>query len=251
MPRYDFRAKRLFLRCRLAAGEKVSLDRSQSNHLVNVLRLGIGDRVRVFNGRDGEWMARITAIERRNATLAIGERTRPQTLAPDLYYLFAPLKHARLDYMAEKATEMGASLLWPVITRHTQVARVNLHRLEANATSAAEQCGILSIPQIRPPLALSRLIEDWPETEPHRRIIFCDEGETGNGPLPVLRRLEPGALAVLVGPEGGFSPDERDMLRDSEFVTPLPLGPRILRADTAAIAALALVQASLGDWRST
>ncbi len=248
MPRYDFRAKRLFLRHGLNAGGTIALDRGQTNYLVNVLRLSVGGNILVFNGRDGEWLAEIAATAKRGATIALVEQTRGQTAPGDLIYLFAPLKHARLDYMAEKATEMGVSVLQPVITRHTQAARVNLERLEANAIEAAEQCGILTIPEVRQPVALKPLIDKWPGTQPGRRIIFCDESEEGDDPLAVLARLDRGPLAVLIGPEGGFSAEERAVLHSRDFVTAIPLGPRILRADTAGVAALAIVQAVLGDW---
>jgi 16S rRNA (uracil1498-N3)-methyltransferase len=248
-PRYDFKSQRLFVRAGLAAGAKVALDRAQANYLVNVLRMADGDSLLVFNGRDGEWRGTLLSESRRAHFLTIGEAVRPQPKAPDLDYLFAPLKQARLDYMVEKAVEMGAGRLRPVLTQHTQVTRLNLQRIEANAIEAAEQCGILTIPAIDAPVTLKDLIEMWPSREPDRRIIFCDEGEAGADPLTVLVKLPPSPLAVLIGPEGGFSAEERDMLRARPFVTALTLGPRILRADTAAVAALAIVQAALGDWR--
>ena len=249
MPRHDFTAPRLFVRPGLFATARIPLDRGQANYLVNVLRLGEGGEILVFNGRDGEWLATLAAAGRRDHVLVVGAATRPQPAAPDLHYLFAPLKHARLDYMVGKAVEMGAGRLRPVLTQHTQVARLNLERMEANAIEAAEQCGILSIPAIDAAVALGAVIDGWQAVEPGRRIVFCDEGEEGADPLGVLARVEPGPLAVLVGPEGGFSDEERRNLRARPFVTVLPLGPRILRADTAAVAALALVQATLGDWK--
>jgi 16S rRNA (uracil1498-N3)-methyltransferase len=250
MPRFDPHSQRLFIRASLAAGMQIELDRAQVNYLVNVLRFSEGDEVLVFNGRDGEWRARLSAEGRHTNCLVIGEPTRPQPPAPDLHYLFAPLKQARLDYMVGKAVEMGAGRLRPVLTQHTQVTRLNLERMEANAIEAAEQCGILSLPVIDEPVGLKTLVQSWPEHEPQRRIVFCDEDETGSDPLAILAALAPAPLAVLIGPEGGFSAEERDLLRGQAFVTALPLGPRILRADTAAVAALALVQAALGDWRS-
>jgi len=250
MPRFNTQAQRLFVRASLATGMQIELDRAQVNYLVNVLRFGEGDEVLVFNGRDGEWRARLSAQGRHSQCLVIGESTRPQPPGPDLHYLFAPLKQARLDYMVGKAVEMGAGRLRPVLTQHTQVTRINLERMEANAIEAAEQCGILSLPAIDEPVALKTLVQSWPEHEPQRRIVFCDEDETGSDPLAVLAAVPPAPLAVLIGPEGGFSAEERDLLRDRTFVTALQLGPRILRADTAAVAALALVQAALGDWRS-
>ena len=247
----DFTSSRLFVRAPLTAGAFVDLDQGQANYLINVMRLGEGSVVLVFNGVDGEWKAKLVASGRKAWQLDIVERTRPQTPASDLHYLFAPLKHARLDYMVEKAVEMGAGRLRPVITRHTQVARVNRERMEANAIEAAEQCGILSIPPVEEPAHLSDLLAAWPKADPNRRLIFCDEGDGGADPISVLTALKPSPLAVLVGPEGGFADDERRALRAAPFVTAIPLGPRILRADTAAVAALALVQATLGDWRNS
>jgi 16S rRNA (uracil1498-N3)-methyltransferase len=246
---YDFKSQRLFLRGVLAEGARVPLDANQVNYLVNVLRMGPGDPIVVFNGRDGEWRAALGAEGRRSHHLVIGASLRKQPPAPDLHYLFAPLKHARLDYMVEKAVEMGVGRLRPVLTQHGQVTRVNVERMEANAIEAAEQCGVLSIPTIDEPVALRALIEDWPDRERDRRIVFCDEGEQAADPLAILKALPEMPVAVLIGPEGGFSAEERALLRGKSFVTALPLGPRILRADTAAVAALALVQAALGDWR--
>ncbi|HET7718091.1 MAG TPA: 16S rRNA (uracil(1498)-N(3))-methyltransferase [Bauldia sp.] len=242
--------QRLFVRAVLAPGARVDLDRAQAHYLVHVLRLEDGAALLVFNGRDGEFRATLSSAGRRNHTLEIGDQVRLQPPTPDLRYLFAPLKHARLDYMVEKATEMGVARITPVLTQHGQVARVNRERMEANAIEAAEQCGILTIPRIDEPTALGTLLAAWPNEEPRRRLIFCDEGDGGADPLSILAKLAPSPLAVLVGPEGGFSDEERLTLRALSFVTPLPLGPRILRADTAAVAALALVQAALGDWRT-
>ena len=243
----DLTATRLFLRAPLAADARIELDRAQTNYLVNVLRFRDGQDVLVFNGSDGEWQAKLASIGRRAWALDIATRKRPQTPAPDLRYLFAPLKQARLDYMIQKAVEMGAGRLTPVLTRHTQVTRVNRDRVEANAIEAAEQCGILSIPAIDHPVQLPALLNGW---DPSRRIVFCDEGEAGTDPLAILSALKPSPLAVLIGPEGGFAEGERTLLRSFPFVTAISLGPRILRADTAAVAALALVQAALGDWRN-
>lgn len=245
----DISSQRLFLRAPLAAGAEVALDRGQANYLVNVLRLPAGAEIRVFNGADGEWQAALVAEGKKNHRLLIKEQTRPQPPASDLHYLFAPLKHARLDYMVEKATEMGAGRLRPVLTQHTQASRLNLERMEANAVEAAEQCGILSIPAIDEPRPLAAILDGWTAEEGGRRIIFCDEATGGADPVTILARLEPSPLAVLIGPEGGFSAVERDALRALPFVTAIPLGPRVMRADTAAVAALALVQATLGDWR--
>src|SRR5688572_436973 len=239
---YDFRAQRLFVRSPLEAGAEIEAERHQANYLLNVLRLRPADSILLFNGRDGEWRAHIAGPARRGCRLVVDERVRPQTDPPDLHYLFAPLKHARLDYMVQKAVEMGAGRLRPVITRHTQAARVNLARMQANAIEAAEQCGILAIPEIDGPAKLADALAGW---EPARRLIFCDEAAKMANPMVALKSLPDGPVAVLIGPEGGFSAEERQDLLTRPYVTPLSLGPRILRADTAAVAALALVQASI------
>jgi 16S rRNA (uracil1498-N3)-methyltransferase len=252
MARYDFRTPRLYVATPLAEGASIAFDPAQANYLGNVLRLKTGDSVLVFNGRDGEWRGSLTSAGKRKLALTIEGRTRAQTHALDLHYLFAPLKHARLDYMAQKAVEMGASRLQPIITRHAQVARVNLERLRANAIEAAEQCGILTLPDIGAPLAFERMLA---QRDPARLLVFCDEEAEVKDPVAALMQARgagpPGAmpLAVLVGPEGGFAPEERSALLALPNTVRLALGPRILRADTAAVAALALVGAVLGDWR--
>jgi 16S rRNA (uracil1498-N3)-methyltransferase len=246
MPGYDFRTARLYVDAPLERGGVVALDRGQTHYLTTVLRLSAGQRVLVFNSRDGEWDA---AIEggRRAATLRVGDQTRPQTDAGDLHYLFAPLKSARLDYMVQKAVEMGVSRLQPVLTRHGQIGRVNLDRMRANVIEAAEQCGVLSLPDIALPAALTNILAAW---QPDRHLVFCDEAAAIADPLRALASLPSHApLAVLVGPEGGFGDSERLALLKLPNVIRLALGPRILRADTAAVAALALVQATIGDWR--
>ncbi len=246
MPGYDFRSPRVYVSAALEAGAGVALEAGQAHYLANVLRLKAGDRILVFNGRDGEWSATIEGA-RRAAALRVGGKTRPQTAAADLHYLFAPLKAARLDYMVEKAVEMGASRLQPVLTRHGQVRRVNAERMRKNAIEAAEQCGILSIPEIAPPAALSELIA---AREPARWLVFCDEAAALADPVAALGEVPPRSpLAVLIGPEGGFAEDERAALLKEPNVVRLALGPRILRADTAAVAVFALVQAVRGDWR--
>jgi 16S rRNA (uracil1498-N3)-methyltransferase len=244
MPKYDFRSPRLFIDAPLAAGAHVALESAQAHYVGNVLRLTTGARVLVFNGRDGEWSSVLTLL-RRGATLAVDAKTRAQTRTADLHYLFAPLKAARLDYTTQKAVEMGASRLLPVLTRHGQVTRVNVARMRANAIEAAEQCGILTVPEIGEPLALAQLIAGW---DPRRQMVFCDEEAEVAGPIIALGGLVHGPLAVLIGPEGGFADDERAALLKLPNVVRLSLGPRILRADTAAVAALALVQAVAGDW---
>lgn len=245
MAGYDFRSPRLYVKAPLEEGASVALDRAQAHYLGTVLRLKSGDRVLVFNGRDGEWSAALTA-ERRAATLVVSAKTRAQTAPADLHYLFVPLKAARLDYMVQKAVEMGVSRLQPVLSRHGQVARVNAGRMLANAIEAAEQCGILSLPSIEPPVSLARLLATW---DPARRLVLCDEDAEVKSPVDALAGVPRSPLAVLVGPEGGFAEDERAALLTLPNVLRISLGPRILRADTAAVAALALVQAVIGDWR--
>jgi 16S rRNA (uracil1498-N3)-methyltransferase len=243
---YDFRAPRLFVRSPLTAGAEIEAEGQQSNYLLNVLRLRSGESILLFNGHDGEWRARIAEPARRACRLLVEEQVRAQTATPDLHYLFAPLKHARLDYMIQKAVEMGAGRLRPVITHHTQASRVNLGRMEANAIEAAEQCGILALPAIDPPEKLGTVLAGW---DSRRCLIFGDETAPAASPGAALDRVPRGPAAVLIGPEGGFSAAEREDLLSRPYVTALSLGPRILRADTAAIAALALVQAFIGDWR--
>jgi 16S rRNA (uracil1498-N3)-methyltransferase len=246
MARYDFNAQRLFVEADLAAGRPVACSAEQANYLKNVLRLKAGDGILVFNGRDGEWQAELVASGKRGVSLAITARVRHQAGGPDIDYLFAPLKRARLDYMVQKATEMGAARLRPVITRRTVAERVNVERMRANAVEAAEQCGILRVPAVAAPEKLEAAVAGW---DPGRRLIFCDEDAQESCPITALAGMEPGPLALLVGPEGGFDEVERELVASKPFVTRISLGPRILRADTAAVAALALVNAVLGDWR--
>jgi 16S rRNA (uracil1498-N3)-methyltransferase len=249
MDETDFRAPRLYVEAPLAADATVELTPAQAHYLTDVLRLGDSDATLVFNGHDGEWRARLVSAGKKRWQLAAEVRVRPQPPPSDLHYLFAPLKHARLDYMVQKAVEMGAGRLRPVLTRYGQVARVNLERMRANAVEAAEQCGILSIPEMDPPARLADLVAKWTQREGNRRLVFSDEGTAAEDPVAVLAAMPRAPLAVLVGPEGGFADDERAALRAPPFVTTISLGPRILRADTAAVAALALVQAVAGDWR--
>src|SRR6202045_2799674 len=249
MPKFDFRSPRLFVEAALAAGQTVALERNQSNYLGNVLRLAAGDSILVFNGRDGEWQASI-AGRKRPDTLNIVAQTRPQDRLPDLAYVFAPLKHARLDYMVQKAVEMGAASLQPVLTRFTQVSRVNGERMRANVIEAAEQCGILSLATVAEPVPLDRYLSG---REERRLLVFCDEAAAAANPLLALQGAPaaPNGVDILIGPEGGFAEEERAILLRQPQTLRLSLGPRILRADTAAGAALALVQAALGDWTGT
>jgi 16S rRNA (uracil1498-N3)-methyltransferase len=246
MARTDFRTPRLYVSHDLATGAEVKLEPQQTNYLVNVLRLRAGAPVLLFNGRDGEFSATLNTSARKAAWLAVGARTRAQEAAPDVDYLFAPLKHARLDYMAQKAIEMGARRLRPIITRHTQVARVNLERLRANAIEACEQCGVIWTPEIASVEPLGEVLKRWPA---ERLLVFCDEEAEMANPLDALAaaRADSG-VGLLIGPEGGFDDDERAAILSAPRVLRLSLGPRILRADTATVAALALIQAILGDW---
>jgi 16S rRNA (uracil1498-N3)-methyltransferase len=246
MPEFDFNAPRLFVDAPLREGEKIVLERNQSNYLGNVLRLSAGEHILVFNGRDGEWRAAIEGRKRPDG-LSIIAQTRPQDHLPDIAYVFAPLKHARLDYMVQKAVEMGACRLQPVLTRHTQVSRVNSERMRANVIEAAEQCGILSLAEVNEPIALDRFLG---QREAARLLVFCDEASDVAAPVQALQAARAtGGIDVLIGPEGGFAEEERTLLLRQATTLRLSLGPRILRADTAGVAALALVQAALGDWR--
>jgi 16S rRNA (uracil1498-N3)-methyltransferase len=227
----------------------VPLDRMQTNYLCNVLRLEQDAAVLTFNGRDGEWLGLLDRSKKKAAALVLRERVREQATACDLHYLFAPLKAARLDYMVQKAVELGVSRLQPVITRHTQVARVNRERMTANAVEAAEQCGILTIAEVAEPASLDAAIAALGK---ERVLIFCDERADNADPVAALSALKASrpSLAVLIGPEGGFAEEERARLVGRANIVRLALGPRILRADTAAVAALTLVQSVLGDWRA-
>lgn len=243
----DSRRPRLHLAAPLAPGGRAELAPDQINYLANVLRLGAGARLLVFNGRDGEFRAEIAAEGRKRLWLALAERSRAPQSPPAIDLLFAPLKHARLDYLAQKAVEMGAGRLRPVVTRRTQVARLNVERLEANAIEAAEQCGAVWTPSVLPPEPLDKALAAWPADRP---LAFCDEDAPAGGPLDALAAAPAdGGIGVLIGPEGGFDDAERAAILRVPRVLRLSLGPRVLRADTAAVAALALVQAALGDWK--
>lgn len=237
---------RLFVEAPLHKGSAVMLEDRQAHYLRDVMRLKQGDAVTLFNGQDGEWRASLSGIGKKNISLHVEDIIRPQQATPDLWLCFAPLKQGRVDYMVEKATELGVSLLQPVMTKHTVVTRVNEDRLRAHAVEAAEQSERLTVPVWREPVTLPKLLGSWPKD---RALLYGDE--TGGG--VVLRELLPtlskGAmLAVLTGPEGGFAPDELSLLRGFAHAKGVGLGPRVLRADTAALAALACVQAWAGDW---
>jgi 16S rRNA (uracil1498-N3)-methyltransferase len=243
----DCKAPRIYVDAPLRAGEAVRCTSDQANYLRNVLRLEAGSPVRVFNGRDGEWLARLEILGKRDCGLEPLEKIRAQEDGPAIDYLFAPLKRARLDYMVQKAVELGVARLCPVLTERTVAERVNLARMKANAIEAAEQCGILRIPEILPPEPLPRAVDKWDRLKP---LVFCDEGADIQDPIAALTKLHPvRPLGLLIGPEGGFTEAERNLLLGQPFTLRLSLGPRVMRADTAAVAALALVNAVAGDWR--
>lgn len=242
--RANYKMQRLFVPDDLAAGTGFTASSEQSHYLIHVLRLTEGAELLAFNGRDGEWRVTVSLKSKKTVNLTAVDQTRPQPPTPDLQYCFAPLKVGRLDYLIQKAVEMGAGVLQPVLTQHTQ-GKITLERMRANAIEAAEQCGVLAVPETREAVKLDRLLGSWDKA---RRLIFCDEDASTNNPLPALRQIEETKLALLVGPEGGFSDAERALLRALPFVTAIPLGPRILRADTAGVAALAVIQATKGDW---
>jgi 16S rRNA (uracil1498-N3)-methyltransferase len=241
---------RLFVESDLSAGGEAALDEAQVHYLRNVMRRPDGASLLVFNGRDGEWRATLEGQGKKAAVARVGEQARKQAAEPDVWLCFAPVKRARIDYIAEKATELGVAVLQPVLTQHTNVERVNVERLRANSVEAAEQTERLTVPEVRAPVDLARLLAGWP---PERRLLMCDE--TGAGPpiAEVLSNLDASARAapwaIVIGPEGGFAASELAALRRIKDVAAVGLGPRILRADTAALAALACWQALIGDWR--
>jgi len=240
---------RLYVEHGLTGGAGFDLDRQQAHYLRHVMRLGAGDTVHLFNGRDGEWRGVIAIAGRAQASVTPLERVRDQRAGPDLWLAFAPVKRARIDLIAEKATELGAAAIIPVMTENISVSRVNLDRLRANTNEAAEQCGRLTLPEIRQPAGLADLLAGWPAG---RRLLMCDETGGGEPVFDALHRLrgttDCAAWGILTGPEGGFSRSELDLLAENPIVTRIGLGPRILRADTAAMAALVCWQAILGDW---
>lgn len=234
---------RLFIDHPLGSGQAVPLNADQAHYLSGVMRLPAGTVIEVFNGRDGAWDAEIVTASKRGGTLALRAQVAPQRDPPDLWLIFAPIKKARTDFIVEKAAELGAARILPVQTDFTNSERIRHDRLQAHAVEAAEQCGGTFVPEVADLTSLSKLLDGW---DPARRILWADESRVG--PADALSGLPRGPSAVLIGPEGGFSPPERKRLRDATFVTPISLGPRILRADTAAVALLTLFQAHLGDW---
>jgi 16S rRNA (uracil1498-N3)-methyltransferase len=241
-------ATRLYLEVPLAAGAALALGADAAHRLKTVLRLGPGDPVGVFNADHGEWLARLAAADRRGVSLVVECRLRPPPERENgLWLLFAPLKRARIDWLVEKASELGASDLLPVLTQHTQSERLNLDRLRAHAVAAAEQSERLSVPRLHDPQPLAAVLDGWPAA---RSLLVCDETGGGEPIAAAAARLGQGPLALLIGPEGGFADAELDSLSEFSFVSRVGLGPRVLRADTAALAALAVLQAVAGDWRS-
>lgn len=237
---------RLYVGDDLDSGREVGLDHGRAHFLRSVLRLSRGAHVAVFNARDGEWLARIDGLGKGWCSLAIERQRREPAPEPDVWTVFAPIKRARIDFLAEKATELGCAVLQPVMTQRTAVSRVNVDRLAANAREAAEQCSRLSVPEVREPISLTELVGAWPAG---RHLLLCAEAGTATPIAEALAAAESGPWAILTGPEGGFAQSELDALLELPFVTPVGLGPRLLRADTAAVAALACWQAVLGDGR--
>ena len=242
---------RLYVEQPLGQGQSVALTREQAHYLFGVMRLGPGDTLSLFNGSDGEWRAAVAEAGKRGGALSCENRTAEQGSAPDLWLLFAPIKKARTDFIVEKAVEMGAARICPVQTDFTNSERIRRDRLQAHAIEAAEQCGITYVPEVAELEKLDRLLREWPAD---RALYFCDESLAGDGSSSWEKYAggpgaEPPASAILIGPEGGFSEAERARFAELPFARPVALGPRILRADTAAVAALALWQSWIGDWR--
>ena len=249
MPRSHASLPRLFVEPDLAAGGNLTLGKDQSLYLAAVLRKGVGDEVVLFNGRDGAWLCKLIGDSKKSVTLDVVEQIAPQSLPSDLWYGFAPLKSERLDYMIQKAVEMGVGTIQPVITQFTQNHRLKAERLHANAIEAAEQCEVLNVPDIAPEISLDALLGGWDKVHKDRVLLFADEAEASSSPIVALEQLRGKRVGLLIGPEGGFSEEERMKLRALPFVVSISLGPRILRADTAAVAGLTVIQAIIGDWR--
>ncbi|ENN95128.1 16S rRNA (uracil(1498)-N(3))-methyltransferase [Bartonella vinsonii] len=243
--RVNYKLKRLFIRQPLALNEVIKIEGARASYLIHVLRMQEGAEILLFNGQDGEWLAKLTDIKKKFVVLQLIHQERLQTAHSNLIYCFAPLKNARLDYMVQKAVEMGVSVLQPVITHHTQVTRINMARMKANVIEASEQCGILSVPECISAVSLAELLAHWDHARP---LFFCDEAHKPHNLLHLLKKYEMTTFGVLIGPEGGFSEEERNLLKKHPFVIPISLGPRVLRADTAAVAALALLNVTVGDW---
>jgi 16S rRNA (uracil1498-N3)-methyltransferase len=237
---------RLYVDAPLSDGACIEPPDSQAHYLLHVMRAKVGDRVSLFNGRDGEWLARIGDVKKKSCTLVCEKRLRVQNASPDIWLCFAPIKKTPADYVVQKATELGVSALQPVFTRRTIVGRVNLDRMTANAIEATEQSDRLTVPEVLEPVSLQKLLANWPQD---RHILFCDEAGDAEPIAKALTNTHHKSWAVLTGPEGGFDPAERVLIRERAYVLPVSLGPRILRADTAALASIAVLQALEGDWR--
>lgn len=238
---------RLYVEAPLREGAQIEPDESQSHYLLHVMRAKPGDALKLFNGKDGEWLARVAESSKRRCTLICHRKLAEQEEVPDIWLVFAPIKKTPTDYVVQKATELGVRRLQPVMTRRTIVGRVNEERMRANAIEAAEQSGRLSVPEIGELETLEKVLAHWPA---ERRLVFCDEGDDANPIAQALAGLPGGPYAILTGPEGGFAPEERDAVRSKPFAFPVSLGRRILRADTAALAALTIWQSTKGDWGS-
>lgn len=240
---------RLFVEASLQPGASFALPDTQAHYLLNVMRMAAGGEVALFNGRDGEWRASIQPVSKKKADVLVGEQLKPQSPVPDVWFAFAPIKHGRIDFLAEKATELGAAELLPVMTARTIVSRVNTERLYANAVKAAEQCERLDVPPVCEPRSFAQLLADWPQ---ERILLYGDETGHGLPPQDIFAALPQATAqwAVLVGPEGGFTPEELERLRAAPFAHGISLGPRVLRADTAGLAALTCVMAWRGDWHN-
>ena len=236
---------RLYVEAALGDGARVTPDEGQAHYLLHVMRAKVGDTVRLFNGRDGEWLASVAEMSKRSCVLACRQALAPQSQVPDIWLVFAPIKKTPADYVVQKATELGVRRLQPVFTRRTIVARVNLDRMKANAIEAAEQSERLDVPEIGEPQSLNALLAGWPAD---RAMIFCDEAGAAPPIASALANLKGQPAAILTGPEGGFDAQERETIRARPNVFPVSLGSRILRADTAAVAALAVWQSIKGDW---
>jgi len=249
MPRSHKKLQRLYVQTDLAEGLTLTLDKPQAHYLGNVLRRKEGDEIVLFNGRHGAFLGRLAMISRKAASVVLVERIADQPAKADLWYGFAPLKTGRLDYMVQKATEMGVTAMQPVMTEFTQVTRIKYDRMQANVIEAAEQCEVLGVPAIMEETGFDALLEVWETRHGTRRLVVADEEIASASPLDPLGELRDEQVGLLIGPEGGFSEAERDLLREKDFVVPISLGPRILRADTAAVAALAVMQSIIGDWR--
>lgn len=242
----DYPKIRLFVEAPLHAGKDITLDGDRLHYLQHVMRVSRGDVVALFNGRDGEWRGEVHELHKKYGSIRVGEKLREQSAVPDVWALFAPIKFGRIDYLAQKATELGAAKLWPILTAYTQMDRVNTDRLRANVVEAAEQCGGMDVPVVEEPVKLPNLLAGWPKD---RVLLYGDETGAGESANATLSQLKTSSWAVLVGPEGGFSPEELKMLKSCPYAKAVSLGPRILRADTALTTLLSVSQAWLGDWQ--